>query len=65
MVVLLRWCYLVEELEVLPVVRGNKSMFHSLEVHNFWINRNGACPYCLSGSEAVHKSLIIDGLDRR
>jgi len=35
-----------------------KAKFHSIEACNFWVRRNGVCPYCMSGSKAVHKSLI-------
>ena len=28
----------------------------------FWIVRNKKCPYCLSGSKAVDKSVIVEGV---
>ena len=37
---------------------------HSLEDHNFWILRNGVCPYCLSGSKPVPKCVIIEALKK-
>jgi len=55
---------MVEELGVLPKISNSKSMFHSIEVHNFWIDRNKQCPYCLNGSEPVHKSLIVEKLEK-
>ena len=40
-------------------VKTCRSGLHSIEDHNFWIDRNGVCPYCKMGSKAVHKSLIV------
>jgi len=37
------------------VVKTQRSLFHTFEAHNYWIDRNGRCPYCLNGSKPVHK----------
>ena len=37
---------------------------HSVEDHNFWINRIGTCPYCLSGSTVVPKCVILEALKK-
>lgn len=50
------------ELESLSVVKTSKSKFHSIEDHNFWICRNKVCPYCRSGSRAVPKAMIVEGV---
>jgi len=54
---------MVEDLRNLDLVRVNVNKgccLHSFEDHNFWIKRNGVCPYCLSGSRAVCKSEILE-----
>jgi len=35
-----------------------KSMYHTLETHDWHIKRYNTCLYCNSGSRAVHKSLL-------
>ena len=40
------------------VVKTSKSLFHSFEAHNYWIDRNGRCPYCINGSKTKHKKEI-------
>lgn len=52
--------------EPLPWFGGDvRSRYHSFEDHNFWIERNGTCPYCLSGSKAVPKILIKERMERK
>jgi len=41
-----------------PEPRHKKSLYHTLEDHDYWISRNGVCPYCMSGSKPVAKCLI-------
>jgi len=53
----------VKDLDSLNVVKTYSSRFHSIESHNFWIGRHGVCPYCNSGSKAVHKSLIVEKVE--
>ena len=58
---------MVNDLRSLDVVRvyvNKKSRLHSFSQHNFWIGRNGVCPYCLGGSRAVHKVEILELLER-
>jgi len=39
--------------------------WHCLEQHNYWVGiRRMRCPHCLAGSRPVHKSLILDRLER-
>ena len=45
-----------------PVVNKFTKDLHSIEDHNFWIRRNGVCPYCRCGSRPVHKSVIVEKL---
>ena len=40
------------------VVKTSRSLFHSIEDHNYWIKRNKTCPYCLNGSKPRHRSEI-------
>ena len=37
-----------------------KLNLHSIESHNYWIKRNGVCPYCNMGSKPVPKDVIIN-----
>ena len=46
----------------LPDVKRDKSRFHTIEDHNYWIKRNGVCPYCTIGSEPVQKSILLKEL---
>ena len=39
-------------------VKTHKSKYHTIESHDYWINRNGTCPYCKNDSIPVHKSLL-------
>lgn len=48
----------MQEIKTLPKVNNNKSLYHSFESHNYWIERNQLCPYCNSGSKPIHKSII-------
>ena len=36
----------------------NKLLVHSIEAHNYWINKGYMCPYCTKGSKIVHKKNI-------
>jgi len=45
---------MVNEFEEMKV-KTQRSLFHSLVDHNYWIKRNGRCPYCVNGSKPVHK----------
>ena len=45
-------------------VKTECSKFHSIESHNYWIKRNGKCPYCMNGSKPVHKSIIQESLKK-
>ena len=29
---------------------------HDVWVHNFWMNRDGGCPYCTAGSKVIVKT---------
>ena len=56
---------MVEDLLVgRPMPKGLKGGLHSVEDHNFWISRNGVCPYCLSGSRPVCKCMILEALKK-
>ena len=46
------------------VVKTRPSRLHSIEDHNFWINRNGKCPYCHNGSKPVPKAMIVESLKK-
>lgn len=46
-------------------VKTSKSLLHSIEDHDYWISRIRVCPYCRSGSKPVHKSLIVENVERR
>jgi hypothetical protein len=35
---------------------------HTKENCSYWVVRNQRCPYCLSGSKPVDKSLILEGV---
>lgn len=51
----------MKELETLNrnIKMANRGL-HSIEDHNFWIRRNGTCPYCHSGSKPVPKAQIVE-----
>jgi len=56
--------------DVLYVYKGQDvktmpSKLHTIEAHEYWMNRIGVCPYCRNGSKPVDKSLIVEGLERR
>ena len=53
---------LTEFIKPLPVVHG-KNLLHSFESHNYWIDRNKVCPYCMSGSKPVQKVLVDEVKD--
>lgn len=42
--------------------RGTKGL-HTIEQHNYYIGRRLPCPYCLRGSEPVHKSLLLEKME--
>lgn len=53
--------------QILPssvIVKTGKSKYHTFEQHNYWIRRNRVCPYCNSGSIAVHKSILLRELHK-
>lgn len=57
---------MVSELKSLDMVRVNVNRgrsLHSIESHNFWLDRNGVCPYCLNGSVPVTKVEILEILE--
>ena len=37
-------------------VKTEASKYHTIESHNYWIQRNRVCPYCKLGSIPMHKS---------
>jgi len=54
---------LVEDLLSLDLerVRVNRTRdLHPWTNHNYWLVRIGVCPYCLSGSEPVDESEILE-----
>ena len=36
----------------------DRLLMHSIEAHNYWIERGYACPYCTHGSKIVDKKII-------
>ena len=43
---------------------NHNNKLHSIEDHNYWIKRNGKCPYCMSGSKPIEHNLIVDGVNK-
>ena len=60
---------MVVETVVKPEIKKNSIIIthdkHPLYLHNFWIKRNGRCPYCHNGSRPVQKTVIIESLKVR
>ena len=47
--------------EKLPDLKA-KSKVHTIEDHNYWIDRQRKCPYCLIGSKPVPKCLVVEAV---
>ena len=57
---------MVRDLRSLDSVRVslNRSRdLHTISDHNFWMVRNGVCPYCINGSVPVTKVEILEVLE--
>lgn len=39
-------------------VKTQPSKYHTIDAHDYWMQRNHTCPYCKNGSKPVHKSLL-------
>jgi len=55
----------VKPVDIEEVIVIHSKDMHTLEDHNYWIDKSRACPYCTQGSEPVPKDLLLRELDKR